>query len=239
MQLLKDWFITLSQVSFLYFFIAGTVFIVLYHFCTNYFLKQKIQVKFPNKTDYYREVKFSISTILIFTIISYWCFFTFKNYNTVIEGNIKDYGYLKYACSFGFMFIFHDAYFYFTHRLLHIPFLLKYVHVVHHKSTNPSPWTAYAFHPIEALIMAFVVPFYTFIFDIHITAFALFMLIQISMNVYAHSGFELLPNWLKNSSLGKLISSSTHHNLHHKSFKGNYGLYTLIWDKLFKTMSNK
>ncbi|MGL1488967.1 sterol desaturase family protein, partial [Vibrio parahaemolyticus] len=35
---------------------------------------------------------------------------------------------------------------------MHNKRIFKYVHLVHHHSTNPSPWAAYAFHPLEAVV---------------------------------------------------------------------------------------
>jgi len=36
--------------------------------------------------------------------------------------------------------------------------------------------------------------------------------------------------------VGKWVNTSTNHNQHHQYFKGNYGLYTLIWDRVFGTI---
>lgn len=36
--------------------------------------------------------------------------------------------------------------------------------------------------------------------------------------------------------LGRWINTSISHNQHHQYFKDNYGLYTLIWDRLFGTI---
>ena len=32
------------------------------------------------------------------------------------------------------------------------------------------------------------------------------------------------------------MNSATAHNLHHRAFRSNFGLYTLIWDRLFGTI---
>ncbi len=31
-------------------------------------------------------------------------------------------------------------------------FLFRHVHYLHHKSTNPSPWSGIAMHPVEGLL---------------------------------------------------------------------------------------
>ena len=51
--------------------------------------------------------------------------------------------------SLALMIVLHDAYFYWTHRLLHHPVLMRRVHRTHHLSRTPTPWTAYAFHPVS------------------------------------------------------------------------------------------
>ena len=55
------------------------------------------------------------------------------------------------------------------------------------------------------------------------------------VNVYGHLGYEIAPKWFRNSFLFEIINTSTHHNLHHHKFKGNYGLYFRIWDRIMKT----
>jgi sterol desaturase/sphingolipid hydroxylase (fatty acid hydroxylase superfamily) len=42
-----------------------------------------------------------------------------------------------------------DAHFYVVHRILQIPVLYRWVHALHHKNVNPTPWTGLAMHPVE------------------------------------------------------------------------------------------
>ena len=46
----------------------------------------------------------------------------------------------------------HDTYFYWSHRLLHHPRVFAAVHHLHHRSHTPSPFSALAFHPVEAVL---------------------------------------------------------------------------------------
>jgi len=132
--------------------------------------------------------------------------------------------------------IIHDAYFYWTHRLMHNPKLFKVFHLVHHKSTNPSPWAAFAFQPLEAVIEAGIAPVIVFLIPINTYAFLLFFLFSTVYNVYGHLGYEIYPKWLVNSKVGKWLNTSVAHNMHHKYFDGNYGFYTRFWDVAFGTM---
>ena len=39
--------------------------------------------------------------------------------------------------------------FYWLHRALHVPWLYKRVHSVHHRSVSVAPWSGFSMHPIE------------------------------------------------------------------------------------------
>lgn len=134
------------------------------------------------------------------------------------------------------MVFLHDAYFYWVHRLMHTKWLYGHVHKVHHISTNPSPWTAYAFHPLEAVVEAGILPLIAFTLPVHPSAIASFFFFQIAYNVYGHLGFELYPKGFHKTAIGKYVNTSVAHNLHHSRFNGNYGLYFLIWDRLMGTL---
>jgi sterol desaturase/sphingolipid hydroxylase (fatty acid hydroxylase superfamily) len=120
--------------------------------------------------------------------------------------------------------------------MMHHPVLFKYVHLVHHKSTNPSPWTAYAFHPLEAVLEVAILPIIAFTLPVHQHAIGWFFLFQIIYNVYGHLGFELYPKNFHKSKIGRWVNTSVAHNLHHDKFHGNYGLYFLFWDRMMGTI---
>ena len=135
--------------------------------------------------------------------------------------------------------VLHDFYFYWAHRLIHVDWIYPHVHRVHHLSTNPSPFAALAFHPIEALIEAAGVIVIISFLQMPLPSLIVFGLLAFAINVVGHLGYELLPHaWLR-SPLGRWFNSSTGHNHHHRTFRYNFGLYTLIWDRLFGTLDPK
>jgi Delta7-sterol 5-desaturase len=69
--------------------------------------------------------------------------------------------------------------------------------------------------------------------SIHLATFFVFSLVY---NVYGHLGFEIYPKGFNKHWLGKWMNTSVSHNLHHQCFKGNYGLYFTIWDRLMGTL---
>ena len=55
---------------------------------------------------------------------------------------------------FGWFFLvplYRDLHFYFCHRFLHIKVLYTYVHSVHHRNTDPEPFSGLSMHPVEHL----------------------------------------------------------------------------------------
>jgi lathosterol oxidase len=149
--------------------------------------------------------------------------------------HIDDRGWTWYFASIAVMILMHDAYFYWTHRAMHHRSVYRLMHRTHHRSLDPTPWAAYAFSPLEALVQAGIGPLIVFTLPVHPSAFAIFMLWQISFNVFGHCGYEIYPRWFLKSPIGWLLNSPTHHTLHHEKFVGNFSLYFNVWDRLLGT----
>lgn len=130
---------------------------------------------------------------------------------------------------------FNDLWFYASHRLLHHKRLFKYVHAVHHRSIVVTPFSSYSFHFVESAIlggwvlpMAMLVPF-------PLPVLGALQGIGLANNVMAHLGYELLPRWWVRVPGLRWTNSATFHSMHHTEFRGNYGLFTRLWDRLFGT----
>lgn len=220
-----------------YMILATLAFIIAYWLLRNTIRGRKIQLKFPKTIDYLREIGFSALTIFVMAFIP---FLILGNpslaKHTKFYMDIHEYGMTWFVLAFPIMALIHDTYFYWMHRLIHHPAIFKWVHLVHHKSTNPSPFAAYAFHPLEAILEAGI--FVVFVLTIPVNKFHLifFFLFQIVYNVYGHSGWELYPKGFNKHWFGKWINTSVNHNQHHQYFKGNYGLYFLFWDRMMGTI---
>ncbi|MEO5890464.1 MAG: sterol desaturase family protein [Ferruginibacter sp.] len=221
---------------FRYVFFGGIAFLTFYVILKKKNIFVKIQNRWPKNKDYRREVLYSLVTFVIFALVPF-----VLNHPAIkpfgkIYRNVNEHGSLYFILVFPLMLIIHDTYFYFTHRLMHHPRLFKYFHVIHHKSTNPSPWAAFAFNPTEAVIESGIIYVFAFSFPVHITHIFAFLIFMTVYNVYGHLGFELYPKGFNKHWLGKWFNTSVNHNMHHQHFKGNYGLYFTFWDRMMNTM---
>jgi Delta7-sterol 5-desaturase len=237
-EFFSRWWFSFSNVGTRYFLMAGIAFVLFYIIFKNPMMVRRIQPKFPQMSDYGRDIFYSLVSMVVFGVVSVVTFGILKPYINVYY-DINDYSTPYYYFTFIWMFFLHDAYFYWTHRFMHIPKVFKYVHLIHHKSNNPSPWTAYAFHPIEAVFEAGIVTVIAFSIPVHRSAIFIYMIFQIAYNVYGHLGFEIMPKNANKHWLGKWFNTAVAHNMHHKYSVKNYGLWTTIWDRMMGTMHEK
>lgn len=233
------WFFAYASIFFRYLFFAGIGFLTFYVFSKNKWDWAKIQAQFPKDKDYRREVLYSLSSVAIFASIAWLLLVSPMREFTQIYDNISDFGWGYYGLSLVLMLVLHDTYFYWTHRLMHNRKIFKIAHSVHHKSHNPSPWAAYAFHPVEGVVEAGILLVIAFLMPVHKTALMLFFTFSIIFNVIGHLGYEIYPKGMNKHWLGQWINTSTNHNMHHKYGRHNYGLYFTFWDKMMGTTHPK
>lgn len=232
----KSFWIIALVIFLRYLIIALTAFIIYYVIRKKSWRFKRIQQKFPMSKDYWREIMYSVFTTFIFALVGFVVFATPVSKYTQVYYSIEDHGWVYFIFTILATIVLHDTYFYWTHRWMHQKNVYKIVHRVHHLSTNPSPWAAMAFHPLEAVIEAMIIVLVAFILPIHPLAIGLFLLFMMIYNVYGHLGYELYPKGFSRSLVGKWINTSINHNLHHQRFTGNFGLYFLFWDRIMNTI---
>jgi Delta7-sterol 5-desaturase len=219
-----------------YILLAGLAWILAYLFFKRRWLHRKIIAGFPAGSEVRRELCYSLLSLLIFGLMGAVTLSVAALFHwTRIYWRISDHGWGWFWGSIVCVILLHDAYFYWTHRLMHHPRLFPSFHRVHHLSHNPSPWAAYAFDPLEAVVQAGIFPLAAVVMPLHPLAFAIFMLWQIVHNVLGHTGYEFYPSWLMKTPLKRFLNTPTNHVMHHEKMCCNYGIYFNIWDRLMGT----
>jgi sterol desaturase/sphingolipid hydroxylase (fatty acid hydroxylase superfamily) len=182
-----------------------------------------------------RELAYSMLTVLIFAATGFGIFLLKQAGYTQLYADLSKFGWLYWVLSVALAIVLQDAYFYWTHRLLHQRWWFRHVHRVHHLSTHPTPWAAYAFHPAEALMHAAFFVLLVVTIPLHHAAAFAFLAHMIVRNCIGHSGFEVLPWRLATRGWLRWLTTVTHHHFHHARNGGNYGLYFTWWDRLCGT----
>ncbi|TNE50504.1 MAG: sterol desaturase family protein [Deltaproteobacteria bacterium] len=231
--------LVLVLVFFRYVLIAGPAYLVFWKWLRERLHHRRIQQRFPKRKIVQQEFLWSLSTFVIFSVMGGLVFWLKKQGYTLGYQRIEDLGWAYYWVSIGLMILVHDAYFYWTHRMMHHKALFRYFHRVHHLSHNPSPWAAFSFHPLEAVVEAGIIWVIVFLIPHHISAIGLFLLFMTVMNVLGHLGYELYPRGFTKNAVGQWLTTSTHHNMHHHKGKGNFGLYFNWWDRWCGTLHHE
>jgi len=182
-----------------------------------------------------REFAQSMLTVLIFSLVGTGVLVAYHLGLSNIYFAPAQYGWAWLIASFFVMVVLHDAWFYWTHRLMHRPRVFRWLHGTHHLSVAPTPWTTYSFSAAEALLQASYLPVVLLVLPAHHAVIFLWMLWMVLRNVMGHSGTELLPRAWVAGWWGRWFTTTLHHEMHHAYGRCNYGLYFVWWDRLCGT----
>lgn len=196
---------------------------------------RKIQPKFPRWRQIRREVLYSMQSIVIFSLNGSLVALGIEKGIFKVYSDIGEYGIWYFIASTILALIIHDTYFYWVHRAMHHPKLFKHMHRTHHRSRNPTPFTAYAFDAPEAVVMAAFLPIMVLFLPLHHVSIGLVLAIMILRNAIGHCGFEVFPRKTLRSPWLSWNTTVTHHDMHHRYNRSNYGFYFSWWDKLMGT----
>lgn len=226
---------------------------------------QSVQVSTRQKGQVSREAWSSIGPLLvkagIWTLVEYLCYYKQHNPGHMISKYIRLYSgcgssVIGIGVTVFVLDVLHDAWFYWTHRLLHNKVLYKWVHKMHHESRVPTAFTGYSFHPIEAMIVFANEILVCFMFPIHIQVHRAYHMYTTIIHSGGHAGYEIAPcipsiqavlyflwnvlyrlvtrrgefPWVSSK-----LNTVAHHDMHHRFPNVHFSLYMTHWDKIMGT----
>ena len=181
-----------------------------------------------------REVRWSLASSLVFTMVFIATYQLYQLGYTKIYLDFSDHSLAYAGISAVLVLIFQDLHFYLFHRLLHHPFFYRF-HKIHHISQEPTAWTAFCFHPLEALLSASFLPIVAVTIPLHPSTVVFLFSVMTIFAVTNHLGWEVFPtSWLE-GRIGRWLITAKHHQNHHQKFTGNYGLYFRFLDRVLGT----
>lgn len=220
-----------------YLFISGAFHLYFYVWKREQWKNRKLSAKSISRKQFSREVLYSTITAFIFALAGALVVLLWQQGYTMIYSDIYEYGIWYLPVSLIIYMLIHETYYYWLHRWMHHPSIFRYVHKVHHQSTSTSAWTAFSFHPLEGLLQAIFLPVLLLAIPIHPYILLLQLTLMTLSSVVNHLDIEIYPRNFDKHFLGRWLIGATHHSLHHKQFKYNFGLYFTFWDKWKKTES--
>ncbi|MCW5635121.1 MAG: sterol desaturase family protein, partial [Rubrivivax sp.] len=140
-----------------------------------------------------REIGYSLATVVIFAANGLLVWLLIGNGTAQVYGDVARHGWGWWWASLALIVVAHDAWFYWTHRALHHRRWFRAVHGRHHASLHPTPWAAYAFHPVEALVQAVFLPLFVLAVPVHTGVLGVFLLHMIVRNTIGHCAHEVFP----------------------------------------------
>jgi sterol desaturase/sphingolipid hydroxylase (fatty acid hydroxylase superfamily) len=184
------------------------------------------------------DILLSVGSAVIFALASALILCAYNRGQTLLYDDPGLYGRWYLGLSYGVVLVLQDTYFYFTHRLFHHPRLFRWLHQGHHRSRYPTPWTSFAFDPVEAMVQCLFLVAIVFILPLHLIPLLAVLATMTVWAVLNHLEPERLPLSFPHHWLGRWVIGPAHHAIHHRKYKTHYGLYFTFWDWLLSTQDD-
>ncbi|MES2588080.1 MAG: sterol desaturase family protein [Bacteroidota bacterium] len=211
------------------YFVVGSLFLF---FCKvlekRKLLEQILISKTPNKNIPF-EVKNSLVSIFIFGFSGVLTVYLIRS-GIIILAEITV---LNTLFGLLILVLWNELHFFLIHKMLHIPFLYRTVHKIHHQSKVPTVYSVYSFHWIEATLLSTVPITIAPFIDFSPTAIFIFPFLSILLNYSGHCNYRFGNG---NGATWKVFG--TRHAQHHYRNTKNYGFVTHLFDQINSIFKN-
>ncbi len=125
---------------------------------------------------------------------------------------------------------------YVTHRLAHVRCIYPWVHATHHRYDRPRPLDLFVLNPLEVLGFGALWLAVLWMYRSSWLGIVVYLALNLLFGMVGHLGVEPLPESWRRGRVLRYLGTSTFHAGHHHDRAGNFGFYTLIWDRWFGTL---
>lgn len=229
-------FITLSLIIFIRYLITAGM----YHFLVFKSLKNRQSPRILQSQEFSSDqmksevIRSGISSLLL-SGIAVLMLGLYLNDFTLIYEDWSDYPIWYHPFGIILILILQDTYYYWLHRWMHIPSVFRIVHKWHHDSIHTNSMTSFSFHPIETLLQGVLFPILIVLIPLHLYCLIFILILMTISAIINHGAVEIYPKSERLGWIQKWIIGATHHDLHHRKFLFNYGLYFTFWDRIMGT----
>ena len=216
---------TLVMGALLYFLVTGLSYLVLFVWGRHKFTPRRQELIY-DREQYWFDIKWSLVNIvgqvpLVVLIKMGYPYFSKVEY---------EFNWRPAMLLYIFLHVVYDEFLtYWFHRLLHHPVLYRAFHRIHHASKTVTPFTGFAFHPLDAFAQAVPVLTSCYFLPLPIDLVLGHTFVTSLWAVSIHDNVNLIP------FKGILYAGS--HSIHHFPWgeNYNYGKFTSVCDRLYGT----
>ncbi|AZA83230.1 fatty acid hydroxylase [Chryseobacterium lactis] len=124
-----------------------------------------------------------------------------------------------------------DLCMYFFHYAAHWPMVYKMLHGKHHEHVSTNFLSLFVLHPLETIGFGVMMLILLMCYNFSVVSISIYLLINLIWGTIGHLNREFFP-----ASFDRfLVGTTRFHNQHHLDETKNFGFYTSIWDRLFRT----
>ncbi len=179
------------------------------------------------------EIVLTATTILLNTVITLLGWYLWREGIIRFRGDVG----IGVVIDVLVMIMVMDLAMYILHRAAHIPGIYRILHMTHHRYDRPRPLTLFVLNPFETLSFGLLWLLVIALYDASWAGMSIYLGLNVLFGVIGHLGVEPLPAAWRDLPLLRHLSTSTFHAQHHHDREHNFGFYTLLWDRLFGTLS--
>lgn len=124
-----------------------------------------------------------------------------------------------------------DFLMYLFHFAAHLPLVYKVLHGKHHEHISTNFLSLFVLHPLETIGFGLMMLVILIGYDFSVISISIYLLLNLIWGTIGHLNREFFP-----ASFDRFFVGTTRfHNQHHLDESKNFGFYTSIWDRLFRT----
>ncbi len=179
-----------------------------------------------------REVVFATTTVILNWLVTCVGWILWRRGVIVIRRDTGWYAWLDVVV----LLLVMDFAMYVLHRVVHLPWFYA-IHQLHHRYDRPRALDLYVLHPLENLAFGALWLFVVVVHPWSILGMSVYLAINLGSGTLGHLGVEPFPAWWSRVPLLRQLGTSTFHAQHHRDIQHNFGFYTLLWDRLFGTLT--
>ena len=132
-----------------------------------------------------------------------------------------------------------DFLMYWLHRLMHMQPFFRYIHSRHHQHERTNALSLFVLHPLEAIAFGLLLMLLLYLYSFTALSIGIYLILNLLWGTIGHLHVTFPSKKIANMMPINQLGTSTFHYLHHQIPAYNFGFYTVIWDKIFKTVKEK